>query len=67
MNVLIRKGLENLAAQKPNTASRAAIGGMLGGVLGAMIFGPIGAAIGAAVLAGYGAHSGAVEDERSAS
>jgi len=65
MDAIVHKGLEVVAAQKPTTATRAAIGGMLGGVIGAMLFGPVGAAIGAGLLAAWGGHSGAIEDERS--
>jgi len=64
MDAIVRKGLEVVAAQKPTTAARAAIGGMLGGVIGAVLFGPVGAAIGAGLLAAWGGHSGAIEDER---
>ena len=64
MNEIVRNGLHFLAEQKPHTASRAAIGGMVGGVLGALMFGPVGAAMGAALLAAWGGYAGACEDEQ---
>lgn len=62
MNPIVHEGVKVLAAQKPNTAERAALGAVVGGVLGAMLLGPWGAAWGAAILGGYGAYSGAKRD-----
>lgn len=63
--LILREGLRAIASLKPQTAARAAIGGMLGGVLGAVLFGrPAGAALGAALLAACGAYMGACEDNR---
>jgi len=66
MNPVVHEGVNVLAAQKPRTAERAALGAVVGGVLGAMFFGPWGAAILAGLFGGYGAYSGAVEDEKTA-
>ena len=66
MNPIVNEGVKVLAARKPNTAERAALGAVIGGVLGAMIAGPVWAAILAGLFGGYGAYSGAVEDEKTA-
>lgn len=65
MNKIQKTGVPAaLLAQKPNTASSAAVGASVGAVLGAILFGPAGAFFGGAVGGGLGGAAGAEADER---